>query len=274
MGCELGADAAHPVARAPRGPVIFPSPDGEIDESFTPRAARRPLCVCVSECGALSHARSRIPPDHRRGSWGDGWLHALPPRRGLASVAATGGPVMTIASGRTCIGCFPVRLSGLLPEAREGLYHGLPGIARRASRIGVVDVGDEARHRSRFPGPSRATWRRVCSAIGLPDAHPCWPTFRRRGGPLSPAPRSPSRGGRLRPTSRTARAGPASRPTECILVDERQAGGIGGPVWANRAGDITPVDATSICASQNPALSLDRQPVRRVPAGCWSRTCG
>ncbi len=277
---ELGEDAAHPVAGTEGAGDPFFSPDGESIGFFTGSGARAQLRVVRFSGGAVRTVVQDSLQDYGGGSWGDDGRIYFVYGDGLASVGATGGPVTSIARPDSGSGAFQYGFPEVLPGSQKVLimvYRGSLG----ASRIGVVDVATRG-VTELTPGTVARYVAPGYLAIGLPDGRILAARFDAAAARLTSPPIPVLQGVQTDNTNGSVQFSVSSTG---ILVYERQSGGIGGPVWVDRAGAITPVDTNLTGAYQDPALSPDgsqfvvvRQEagatqlwVKQLPTGAFTR---
>jgi Tol biopolymer transport system component/tRNA A-37 threonylcarbamoyl transferase component Bud32 len=277
---ELGDAGAHPLADTDGAADPFFSPDGESVGFFSGTGSQAKLRVVGFGGGTVRTIVRDSVQFFGGGSWGDDDRIYFTYGAALASVAAAGGPVTTIASPDSATGGSELDFPEVLPGSHKVLVMVYRG-SIPASRIAVVDVATQ-RVTDLTPGTIARYLAPGYLAIGTADGRVLAARFDPAAARLTSTPLPILQGVQTENTNGSVQFAVSSTGA---VVYERQTGSTGGLVWVDRTGAIAPVDTSLRGGYQDPVLSPDgtqfavtRQDggatqiwVKQLPTGAFTR---
>ncbi len=249
---ELGDAAAHPLADTEGAGDPFFSPDGESIGFYTGTGSQAQLKAVNFGGGTVRTIVHDSLPFYGGGAWGDDGRIYFSYNSALASVAAAGGPVTTIARPDSVTGGSEFDFPEVLPGSRKVLVMVWRGSAG-ASHIAVVDVAT-GHARDLTPGTIARYVAPGYLAIGTADGRILGARFDVASARLTSTPLPVTQNVQTESTNGTVQFAVSSTGA---MVYERAAGEGGGLVWVDRTGAMTAVDTSLHGAFQDPVLSPD-----------------
>jgi serine/threonine-protein kinase len=231
----------------------FFSPDGESIGYFTGAGGHTAMKVIPAAGGVARTVVQDSVASFGGADWGDnGQIYFVHSSRGLARVAATGGPVTRISYPDTASGVKEHDYPDVLPGSKQAfvmLWKGSIG----SNRVGVIDLGTGA-----VTELAEGSYARYLPpgliAIGAADGRILISHFDTRKRRLTDTPELMLEDAQDEISNGTVQFAVAENGT---LVYQQKHGGEVGVVWVDRSGIEVPVDTTLKGIFSSVALSPD-----------------